>query len=76
MTKINIMYSIVKSHDVHVADDMAANVDRPDDVVLTWPMMWHWHDWWCGVDVAADVESCDDVDDNINIATHLWIGLF
>ena len=44
MTKINIMYSIVKSHDVHVADDMAANVDRPDDVVLTWPMMWHWHD--------------------------------
>ena len=44
MTKINVTDSIATSHNVHMscdmADDMAIDVDKEDDVALTWPMMW------------------------------------
>ena len=45
MTKINVTNSIAMSHNIHVADDLAAERWRGRwcwaDMALTCPMMWH-----------------------------------
>lgn len=58
MMKINVTYSIATSQDAHmsydVTHDVAADVDREDDMVLTWPMTWHLGGQWRDTDVVEE----------------------